>query len=188
MEARGGSAGGSICRWWRPETRWRGAAKSWRAAKPAEVSPGEFARWLRRDVEEAGARVAVVDSLSGCMAAMPREEQVLLRLHELLSCLNQRGALTLLISPQSGIDLSHMSDAIPLLRFFEAHGRVRKAPSVIKSRSGGHEDAIRELRTGRSGVRVGEVLMSFRGVMTGTPSCTGDAVPLLEAHVGPDGS
>ena len=108
------------------------------------------------------------------MAAMPREEQVLLRLHELLSCLNQRGALTLLISPQSGIDLSHMSDAIPLLRFFEAHGRVRKAPSVIKSRSGGHEDAIRELRTGRSGVRVGEVLTAFRGVITGTPSCTED--------------
>ena len=145
MEARGGSAGGSICRWWRPETRWRGAAKSWRAAKPAEVSPGEFARWLRRDVEEAGARVVVVDSLSGCMAAMPQEKQILLRLHEPLSCPNQRGAPTLLINPQkrplggmrSGIDLSHMSDTIPLLRFFGAHGRVRKALSVVNNRGAG---------------------------------------------------
>lgn len=159
-----------------------------RQIDPAELSPGEFAQMLRLDAERDSTRLVVIDSLSGYLAAMPQEKQLVLQLHELLSYLNQRGVLTLLISPQNGlmgsmqtsIAVSYIADTIVLLRFFEAQGRVRKALSVIKNRGGGHEDTIRELRIDATGLRVGEVLAGFQGVLTGTPAYIGEAGPLLE--------
>jgi circadian clock protein KaiC len=69
-----------------------------------------------------------------------------------------------------------------LLRYFEAEGRIRKAISVIKNRSGAHEDAIRELSIGADGIRVGEPLVQFSGVLTGVPRYVGSATEL--AHRG----
>jgi circadian clock protein KaiC len=165
-----------------------------RQVDPAELSPGEFASMLRADTEEAGTRVAVIDSLTGYLTAMPQERQLLLQLHELLSYLSQRGVLTLLVNPQSGllgsmrsnVDVSNLADAILVLRFFETDGRVRKAISVIKNRGGSHEETIRELRIDHSGVRVGQVLAGFRGVLTGTPTYIGEPAPLLEGRRAPD--
>ncbi|MBU8536633.1 ATPase domain-containing protein [Falsiroseomonas tokyonensis] len=162
---------------------------------PVEVSPGEFTSMLRADAATDGVRVVVIDSLSGYLAAMPEENQVLLQLHELLSFLNQRGVLTLLTNPQSGllgsmqshIDVSYLSDAILLLRFFEAGGRVRKAVSVIKNRGGPHEDSIRELRISADGLQVGETLTSFHGVLSGTPTYSGQVAPLLSERSATDG-
>ena len=164
-----------------------------RQIDPAELSPGEFVQSLRLDAERNNTRIVVIDSLSGYLTSMPQEKQLVLQLHELLSYLNQRGVLTLLISPQSGLmgsmqsslAVSYIADTIMLLRFFEAHGRVRKAISVIKNRGGAHEDTIRELRIDASGVRAGTVLDGFHGVLTGTPSYTGEAGPLLENVSGP---
>ncbi|MGI4802425.1 MAG: ATPase domain-containing protein [Janthinobacterium lividum] len=160
-----------------------------RQIDPAELSPGEFAHMLRLDVERNETRIVVIDSLSGYLMAMPQEKQLLLQLHELLSYLNQRGVLTLMINPQAGflasmqssISVSYIADTILVLRFFEAKGRVRKAISVIKNRGGRHEDTIRELRIDSEGVRVGDILAGFQGVLTGTPTYIGEAGPLLEA-------
>ncbi len=60
-----------------------------------------------------------------------------------------------------------------LLRYFEALGRVRKAVSVIKKRSGHHEDTIRELSMDRAGIKVGAPLAEFRGVLTTVPEYHG---------------
>ena len=84
---------------------------------------------------------------------MPQERFLALEIHQLLSYLNQQGVLTILVMAQHGlvgvvespIDLSYLSDAVLLLRFFEAQGKVRKAISVLKKRVGTHEDTIREL-------------------------------------------
>ena len=155
---------------------------------PAELSPGELAQRVRRQVEGRGARIVVIDSLNGYLTAMPQEQQLILQLHELLSYLNQQGVVTFLINPQQGLlgsmatnlNISYIADAVLMLRFFEADGRIRKAISVLKNRAGAHEDAIREFRVDASGVRVGEPLVAFRGVLTGTPEYTGDRAPLME--------
>jgi circadian clock protein KaiC len=60
-----------------------------------------------------------------------------------------------------------------VLRYFEAHGAVRQAISMIKKRSGTHEHTIRELRLERGGIRVGEPLDNFQGVLTGIPALVG---------------
>ena len=165
-----------------------------RQVDAAELSPGEFDHMVRRDVEQGGASVILVDSINGYMASMPQEKELVLQLRELLSYLNQRGVLTLLVSPQSGLmgsmqtalNVSYIADTVVLLRFFEAAGRVRKAISIIKNRGGAHEETIRELRIDTTGLRVGAVLSGFAGVLTGTPTYTGNVSPLLESRAMPD--
>ncbi len=156
---------------------------------PAEISPGEFASLVQQQVEVRNCRMLLIDSLSGYLAAMPEEQYLILQIHELLTYLNQRGVATFLINPQSGlvgqdvaapINVSYIADAVVLLRFFEFAGRVRKAVSVLKNRSGAHEDTIRELRIDAGGIRVGEPLTEFRGVLSGTPEYVGPNSPLLE--------
>jgi circadian clock protein KaiC len=74
---------------------------------------------------------------------------------------------------QTPVDVSYLADNILLLRYFEAHGEVRQAISMIKKRSGPHEHSIRELRLGSKGISVGQPLKDFQGVLTGTPFWTG---------------
>lgn len=159
-----------------------------RQVNPAELSPGEFAAMVRAEVEQRGSRMIAIDSLNGYLAAMPQEQQLILQMHELLSYLNHHGVVTFLINPQHGLvgsmstslNISYVADAVLLIRFFEAEGRIRKAISILKNRGGEHENAIRELRIDGRGIRIGAPLTDFRGVLTGTPEYTGAARPLME--------
>jgi circadian clock protein KaiC len=163
---------------------------TFRQVDPAELSPGELAYMVRCHVEERGAAVVVIDSLSGYQHAMPEEQFMLLQLHELVTYLNQQGALSFLVLAQAGmvgqmqssVDLTYLADSVLLLRFFEADGEIRRALSVLKKRTGGHEPAIRELRIDGAGLRVGPQLTGFRGVLTGTPRMSGSAALLGDRH------
>ena len=98
---------------------------------------------VRRSVEVDDARVVVIDSLNGYLNAMPDGRFLILQMHELLSYLGQQGVLTILVLAQHGlvgpiespIDISYLSDAVVMLRYFEHAGRVRRAISVVKKRS-----------------------------------------------------
>jgi circadian clock protein KaiC len=80
-----------------------------------------------------------------------------------------------------GAEVSYLADAIVLLRYFEAAGAVRQAISMIKKRGGEHEQTIREFRIGHGGLRLGEPLESFQGVLTGVPDYVGRTERLLAA-------
>ena len=157
---------------------------------PAELSPGEFAAVVRHSVEQDGARIVVIDSLNGYLNAMPDERFLVLQMHELLSYLGQQGVLTLLILAQHGLvgpmdtplDISYLSDAVLMLRYFEVGGTVRRALSVVKKRSGNHEHTIREFRLSSAGVQLGPPLREFSGIFSGTPVYLGDRSPLLAAE------
>lgn len=148
-----------------------------RQVDPAEMSPGGFAHAVRDQVEENNARLLVIDSLNGYLMAMPEERFLVLHLHELLSYLAQLGVTTVMTLTQHGmvgrmhapVDVTYLADTVFLLRFFEAAGRVRKAISVLKRRVGKHEDSIREFQLSDQGIRVGDPLTSFQGVLTGVP-------------------
>ena len=73
--------------------------------------------------------------------------------------------------------MSYLADTVILLRFFEASGRVRRAISVIKKRTGAHEDTIREFKISSGGLSVGAPLHHFHGVLRGTPIYTGKTIP-----------
>lgn len=149
-----------------------------RQIDPAELSPGEFITSVRRSVEEDHTRLLVIDSLNGYLQSMPEEHFLTAQLHELLSYLRQQGVVTILVVAQHGllgtnmaapIDVSYLADGVVLTRYFEAGGRVRKAISIPKRRTGPHENAIREFALGANGFHVGPPLAQFRGVLTGVP-------------------
>jgi circadian clock protein KaiC len=158
-----------------------------RQVDPGELSAGELVQLVRDEVERRDARLIVIDSLNGYLNAIPDERFLTLQLHELLSYLRQRGVTSMLVMAQSGmvgqmvapVDASYLADTVILLRYFEAFGEVRQALSVLKRRNGHHERTIREFRFGPAGIRIGEPLTDFHGVLTGVPTYTGGEKPLL---------
>jgi circadian clock protein KaiC len=155
----------------------------------AELSPGEFSERVRGCVETYKARTVLIDSLNGYQAAMPEEQALVLHMHELLQYLNRQGVTTFLTVAQHGlvgdmkspVDVTYLADTVILLRYFEALGRVRRAISVVKKRTGAHEDTIREFRIDNRGITLGEPLTEFQGVLRGVPSFVGQRAPLLES-------
>ena len=154
----------------------------------AELTPGELSARVRRCVETQGAQTVVIDSLNGYQASMPEEQALILHMHELLQYLNRQGASTFLTVAQHGlvgdmkapVDVTYLADTVILLRYFEALGRVRRAMSVIKKRTGAHEDTIREYRIDGRGITLGEPLLGFQGVLRGVPELVGGRPTLLE--------
>lgn len=153
-----------------------------RQVDPAQLQPGEFAALVRESVEDDKARVLVIDSLNGYLNAVPEERFLLLHLHELLSYLGQRDVATVLAFAQHGlmgasmqttVDVSYLADTVILLRYFEAHGRIRKAVSIVKKRGGMHDTAIRDFAMSSEGLAVGAPLENYRGVLTGVPTYEG---------------
>jgi circadian clock protein KaiC len=156
--------------------------------EPGDTSPGQFSHRVRECVEQNGVTVVTIDTLNGYLSAIPTTDVPLVRLHELLSYLNEAHVATLVIVAQHGIigatmpvplDISYLADAAVLLRFFEAQGEVRKAISVVKKRTGAHECTIREFQIGPDRVYFGDPLVEFHGVLTGVPRYVGEGGPLL---------
>ena len=158
----------------------------------AQLSPGQFSQMVRDVVERNDVGTVVVDSLNGYQASMPEEQALILHMHELLQYLNRQGAATFLTVAQHGlvgdmrspVDVTYLADTVVLLRYFEALGRVRRAVSVIKKRTGFHENTIREYRIGADGITLGEPLEDFQGVLKGVPTYVGGGRnPLLDGQI-----
>jgi circadian clock protein KaiC len=150
----------------------------------AELTPGEFSHRVRRCVDRDNAKIVAIDSLNGYQAAMSEEQFVTLHIHELLQYLNRCGAATFLSVAQAGmigdmrqpVDITYLADNVLLLRYFEAFGRVRRAISAVKKRTGAHEDTIRELTISSKGLSLGQPLKEFQGVLRGVPTFVGQPV------------
>ena len=145
---------------------------------PAELSLGQIAHLLVRQVEEDNVGLIVIDTLNGYLQSAAGEQAVFLHLRELISYLNRRRVVTLLTLTEHGIlgsdrstpiDVSFLADNVILLRYFEARGAIRQALSVVKKRTGQHERTIRELTLKPGGISVGEPLEDLTAVLTGTP-------------------
>ncbi len=157
---------------------------------PAELAPDEFTDLVRQAVTKHASRVVVIDSINGYFTAMPEARYLTLQMHELLAFLAERGVASILTMAQSGVmsaamtspvDLSYLADTIMLLRYFEFEGRLRKAISVLKKRSGAHEETIRAFELGAGGIHVGAPLVQMQGVLTGTPRLVGTIDPMEKA-------
>ena len=164
---------------------------------PAEMTPGAFAHEVRRVVED-GAKVIVIDSMNGYLNAMPEERFLTTHLHEMFAYLNQKGVTTIMVVAQHGmmlgaahsgeqIDVSYLADTVLLFRYFEARGEIQQAISVFKKRTGPHERSLRQLSIDEGGIRVGEPLREFRGIMTGVPAYEG-ATAILPRKPGMEGT
>lgn len=162
-----------------------------RQLDPAELTAGEFSHTVRQTVQRENARVVVLDSLNGFMDSVPDERFISMHLRELLTFLNHKGVATMTVLAQHGllgqslmgntVDVSYLADNVILFRYFEAKGEVRRAISIMKKRSGPHERTIREFSLSADGIKIGEPIREFHGVLSGTPTFVGTtAEPLFE--------
>jgi circadian clock protein KaiC len=161
-----------------------------RQIKLAELTPGELGHLVRQEVEEFNTRMVVIDSVNGYLMSTPQKRFLTMQFHELLGFLNRKGVVSIIIVGQYGligmmqspIDMSYLADTVVLLRYFEAGGEVRQAMSVLKKRTGLHERTIREFRIDKGGIRLGQPLTEFHGVLTGVPVYHGKGEGLMELN------
>jgi len=149
-----------------------------------ELSPQEFARIVRRDVEEHGAEIVMLDGIAGYRLTLHGEtDMVLKRLHALGRYLKNVGVTTILIdetdSPTGAFsatqeNISYLADNIVFLRHLELRGELRKAIGVLKKRTGDFERTLREFEITTDGIVVGEPLTGVQGILTGSPDLLDD--------------
>lgn len=145
--------------------------------EPLRFSPGEFALMVRREVEQRGTRIVMIDGIAGYRLTLAGDDLVM-HLHALGRYLKNMGVTVLLINETEGITgdfratevgVSYLCDNLVFLRYLEMEGELRKAMGVLKKRVGDFARTLREISISCDGVQVGEPLTGLRGVLTGTP-------------------
>ncbi len=145
--------------------------------EPLSYSPDEFAKIVRRDVEENDTGIVMIDAIGGYRMAV-RGEDVLERLHSLTVYLQNMGVTTLLLNESKNVtgeftttnmNASYLADNILFLRYLEVSGQIQKAIGVLKKRLSGFEKSIREFKITSEGVQVGNKLENMRGILSGVP-------------------
>ena len=150
--------------------------------EPLHYSPDEFAWRVRDEVERKGARMVMLDSLSGFGQSM-RGDDVSTHVHALCRYLTNMGITVLVINEHASIaggelrvsdhGISYLADTILLLRYMELRGELRKSIGVLKKRTGDFEKTLREFRITGDGLRIGEPLTGLRGILHGVPTVAG---------------
>ncbi|MDR9415247.1 MAG: ATPase domain-containing protein [Gracilimonas sp.] len=148
-----------------------------KSIEPLSYSPDEFSKIVRNDVEENDTKFVLIDSIGGYGMAV-REENTLDRLHSLTVYLQNMGITTFLINETQSITgtlettnmhASYLADNIIFLRYFEMDGELQKAIGVLKKRLSDFEKSIRRFHITKDGIRVGDKLSGFRGILSGIP-------------------
>ncbi len=153
--------------------------------EPLRFSPAEFALMVRREVEENGARIVMIDGISGYRLTLAGED-LLVHLHSLGRYLKNMGATVIFINDVEAITgdfratdvgASYLCDNLVFLRYLERNGELCKVIGVLKKRLSDFERVIRELEIGPGGLRVGAPLTGVRGVLSGSPEWVGEEEP-----------
>lgn len=149
---------------------------------PVELSTDTFLDRARQQVEERGARRAVLDSLTSMALGVPSDR----RFKELVYALTKHfRALGVTINlnmetPEllgaaqlSGYGISFAADNVIQLKYIEVEGHLERGISVLKARGVRHATDVRRLTFGATGLEVGPPFQGFRGVLTGLPVPSG---------------
>jgi circadian clock protein KaiC len=144
-------------------------------AEPMNYTADQFALAVREEVEQRGARLVVLDSLSGYRLAIPGED-LTAHVHALCRYLRNMGATVIVLYEITTVTgefrateagLSYLADNIVFLRYVEIDSELRRVVGVLKKRASDFEKSLRELRITARGVEVGEPLRGFRGILRG---------------------
>jgi circadian clock protein KaiC len=159
--------------------------------RPLDLSVDEAMREILDTVERTGAKRLVVDSLAGFELALAPGFRADFResLYRMIGALTRTGVTivstvevieTFVELPLSQYSISFLSDDIIRLRYVEIDGQIRKVLVVIKMRAGAHSNDIREYEITSKGMRIGERLKGFHGLLTGVPEPLDQSMRLTE--------
>jgi circadian clock protein KaiC len=140
--------------------------------------PDEFANIVRRDVEERGTRIVMIDSVSGYRMSV--SDGLAERIHALGRYLQNIGVTVILVDELrevtsfrvTEVGISYLADNVIFLRYLErfVDGTVelRKGIGVLKKRLSDFEKGVREFSITCNGVRIGEPLR-LNSILTELP-------------------
>jgi circadian clock protein KaiC len=148
--------------------------------RPLDLSVDETTREIIDAVTETGAKRLVIDSLAGFELALAPgfREDFRESLYRMIGALTRTGVTIvstveqvekfteLTLSPYA---ISFLSDDILRMRYVEIDGQLRKVMMVVKMRGGDHSKDIREYEVTPGGLRIGERLRGYQGLITGVP-------------------
>ncbi len=143
--------------------------------EPLHFTPDEFARVVRREVEEQHAAIVMIDSVAGYRVSL-RGEDAVAHLHAVSKYLQNMGVAVLLVNEVtsiagefqvSDIGASYLADNIIFLRYLELRGEIRKVIGVLKKRLSSFERTLREIELTRYGIKVGRPLTDLQGILAG---------------------
>jgi circadian clock protein KaiC len=151
------------------------------AVEPLNPSPDEFSHMVRRDVEENGTKMVMIDSVAGYKMAL-KGKDLTANLHALCKFLQNEGVTVILINEANDIGgemeaskegISYVADNVIFLRYIERHAEqtveMRKAIGVLKKRLTDFEKTLREFDITPEGVVVGDPLKGLSAIVSGTP-------------------
>jgi circadian clock protein KaiC len=134
---------------------------------PVDIYIDEWVHDLLHTVERTGARRVLVDSLVDLQVAAPDETRFREFMYSLTQRLSRRGTSLLMTCevPElfgtrrlSEFAVSHLSDNVIMLSYYQDQGQVKRALSVIKTRASGHDPAMREFSVGPAGITISDKL------------------------------
>jgi circadian clock protein KaiC len=155
-----------------------------RVVEPRTLSAEEFAHKMRREVEEAGAETVMIDGVSGYTSVIKGDEDDLDRdLHALTRYLINREVTVFVtdathkvrgLSSATSHEISQVADNLIFISYVELQGSLRKVIGVLKKRTGGFESSFREFEITTDGIRIGEPMTEYSGILHGAPRAGAD--------------
>jgi circadian clock protein KaiC len=130
---------------------------------PVDIYIDEWVYDLLHTIERTGARRVLVDSLVDLQMAAPDETRFREFMYSLTQRLSRQG-ISLLMTYEvpelfgtrrlSELAVSHLSDNVIMLSYYQDQGQVKRALSVIKSRASGHDPAMRDYSVDPTGITI----------------------------------
>lgn len=157
-------------------------------SRPLDLSIDETLYEIVEQVERLKARRLVVDSLSGFELALAPtfREDFRESLYRMVAVLTGMG-VTMMMTAEledsytelrfSPHGTAFLTDVIIMQRYIEMEGCLQRVMSVVKVRGSAHSKEIRAYEIGKTGIVLGEPLVSFDGLLTGHPAHSRGAAP-----------
>ena len=145
---------------------------------PVELNPDAHVPRIAMAAERIGARRVVVDSISDLRAGHVDDVRFAQYTYALVQYFKNSGITGLLTNEfsevfgrivLSGVGISHIADAVILLRYVEVGAEIRRAIAVLKARGMDHSLEVREFKISRQGLVVGERFKDAVSPLTGRP-------------------
>lgn len=152
--------------------------------EPLTRSPEEFAQEVKRDVEESGVEVVVIDGVSGYKQALHgNRADTTRKLHALTRYLKSVNVSVVLVDELSqvtglreatGEGISYLADNLVFMNYVEREGRIERVVGVLKKRLGDFEETLRVFDITGDGIQVAGPVEDVHGILDGAPSVVRD--------------
>jgi circadian clock protein KaiC len=156
------------------------------AVEALKFSADEFANMVRRDVEDNGTKIVMIDSISGYRLSVS-DEALNERLHALCRYLQNVGVTVLLINELlnitefkiTDVGITYLADNVVLMRYVErrngAYAEMGRVIGVLKKRMSGFESTVRAFELTSAGVVIGAPVAHMAGLLGASHDAVAEA-------------